>query len=95
MLYVGQDHSRAEMFACHDRQACGKRAATIGQWTGVRVLRRRDLDGTQWTIRRQTAGVSGGPLYMLACEYRQHRATTAHFTVEAAKAHREYAGGGQ
>lgn len=102
-------------FACRDRQACGRRAAQIGQWIGTRVLRRRDLDGTRWTIRRWDdiglRGLSTGPWtsgYVLLCEYRKHRSTSWHPTVQLAKAHRddvvrswearsmrEYAGGGR
>ncbi|MDN4521379.1 hypothetical protein QYF68_26675 [Mycolicibacterium austroafricanum] len=74
-------------YACHDRQACAKRAATVGKWIGMRVLRRRDLDGTRWTIRK--LATSGSPLYMLTCEYRQHRGSTSHFSIEEAKAHRD------
>lgn len=77
-----------EQWACHDRTACGRRASTIGQWTGIRVLRRIDRDGTQWTIRAVSgARVCGCPLYTLICEYRQHRVTSQHLTIEAAKAH--------
>jgi hypothetical protein len=80
-----------EEWACHNRQACGRRTAQIGQWIGVRVLRRTDLDGTQWTIRRQpkrtlTAGPEG---FALICVYRDHRTLSWHTTAEAAKAHRD------
>jgi hypothetical protein len=77
----------------------------LGQWHGKRVLYRQDVDGTRWTIRR-LPGTSGSPVYTLTCEYRQHRVTSSHFSIEAAKAHcedierswcsrslREYAGG--
>lgn len=60
---------------CHNVAACNARVRTLGKWIGTRVLRRTDADGTRWTIRRARDGVSGGPLYTLTCEYRQHRAT--------------------
>lgn len=77
-------------FACHDRRACGRRAKVIGQWVGVRVLRRRDLDGTEWTIRpRRPAPHDRSEGFTLICEYRQHRSRSWHPTVELAKAHRD------
>lgn len=85
-----------EEWACHNRTACGQRAKRIGQWTGVRVLRRVDLDGTRWTIRRHDddglRGMASGPWssgYVLICEYRQHRSTSWHPTAELAKTHRD------
>lgn len=89
MLDLGRGHypNTHQMYACFDRQACDRRAAEVGKWIGTRVLRRRDLDGTRWTIRRLAA--SGSPVWMLTCEYRQHRASTSHFSVDAAKAHRD------
>lgn len=72
---------------CAHPVACTRRQEQLGQWHGKRVFYRQDADGTRWTIRRAREGVSGGPVYTLTCEYRQHRASTSHFTVDAAKAH--------
>lgn len=71
---------------CTHPIACIRRQEQLGQWQGKRVLYRQDADGSQWTIRR-TKGTSGTPLYTLTCEYRQHRVTSQHLTIDAAKAH--------
>lgn len=71
---------------CAHPIACIKRQDQLGQWRGKRVLYRQDADGTRWTIRR-LKGTSGSPIYTLTCEYRQHRMTSSHFSIEAAKAH--------
>ena len=78
---------RIDGWRCTSPIACIKRQEQLGQWIGKRVLRRQDIDGTRWTIRLVTKGVSGGPIFALVCEYREHRAITNHFTIEAAKAH--------
>lgn len=94
-----------DSWKCTHPIACIRRQEQLGQWHGKRVLCRQDADGTRWTIRR-AKGVSGGPLFTLECEYRQHRVASSHFSIEAAKAHcddvvaslearsmRDYAGG--
>lgn len=59
-----------------------------GQWVGKRVLRRIDRDGTEWTIRRASEGVSSNkPWFILACRYRDAHMTSWHLTIDAAKAH--------
>ena len=104
MLYLPRDKfgypSRNDEYACHDRQACKRRAEQLGKWVGTRVIRRHDSDGTRWTILRHdqaarhglAGGAAGGPWdsgFVLMCEYRQHRVLSWHPTVEAAKDHRD------
>ena len=67
---------------------CGR---TLGKWTGQHVLRRRDLNGTQWEIRRAVFAPArpdvAGRDYILIMTYRQHRLTSWHTSPEAAKDH--------
>lgn len=77
---------RIDGYKCTHPIACIRRQEQLGQWHGKRVLYRQDLDGTRWTIRR-LPGTSGNPIYTLTCEYREHRFTSSHFSIEAAKKH--------
>jgi hypothetical protein len=54
------------------------------QWTGKRVLRRLDSDGTQWTIRQ-----NGDGMWLLMCSYRDHTLTSKHPSPATAQAHRD------
>lgn len=75
-------------YVCISIRACIRRMEQEGQWIGKRVLRRIDKGGTEWTIRRGCEGVnSSRPWFVLTCEYRQHRTTSMHVSIEAAKAH--------
>lgn len=96
--YTGWYFKRPDGFECRNPLACAKRAAQLGKWTGTRVLRRQDRDGTRWTIRRHDdLGLRGldlqqGPWtdgWVLICEYRAHRLVSWHPTREKAKAHRD------
>lgn len=79
---------RIDAWKCTHPIACIRRQEQLGQWQGKRVLYRQDADGSRWTIRRtHPKAVFDGSLYTLTCEYRQHRVTSSHFTIEAAKAH--------
>lgn len=82
---------RIDGWECWNLSACIGRMKTLGQWVGTRVQHRRDLDGTQWTIRRapRPGMASSGPWYVLTCQYLQHRTTSWHSTPDAAKAHRD------
>lgn len=76
---------------CTSPIACIRRQERLGQWIGKRVLRRIDIDGTEWVIRKHD-GVgmnSSAPWYVLTMAARQHRLTSIHATPEAAKAHVE------
>lgn len=82
-----------EEWRCGSPRACIRRMEQLGQWVGKRVLRRIDIDGTEWTIRR---GV-GAPVrpdvegldYVLTMSYRDHRLTSWHTSPDAAKTHAE------
>jgi hypothetical protein len=85
---------RIDGWVCRDRPACDARAADIGKWVGVRVLRRTDADGTHWTIRRHddigNRGIIGALCdsgVVLMMQYRDHRLVSQHSDVAAAKAH--------
>jgi hypothetical protein len=95
-------------YRCTNVAACNERVRQLGKWTGVRVLRRRDIDGTQWTIRQHDGiGLSSNvQWWVLTMAYRDHRLSSMHRTPESAKAHvddltaswransiRDYAGG--
>lgn len=89
---------RIDGYRCHNVSACNERVRRLGKWTGARVLRRRDLDGTYWEIRRwDDLGLRGNPAirmpptsgYVLVMRYRDHRLVSTHPTPAAAKAHVE------
>jgi len=84
--YCGWYFKRPDGYECRNRRACAKRVSQAGKWTGTRVLRCREVNGTLWTIRQLP---STRNVWTLTCEYRQHRTMTSHFSIEAAKAHRE------
>jgi hypothetical protein len=75
---------------CRHRAACQRRAQFVGQWVGARVLQRRDPGGALWIIRPATwvdnHSRAGG--FVLTCLYREHRTTSWHPTIDAAKIHR-------
>ena len=76
---------------CTSVRACIRRQEQLGEWIGKRVLRRIDVDGTEWVIRKHDGiGMnSSGPWYVLTMAAREHRLTSMHATPEAAKAHVE------
>lgn len=86
---------RIDGYKCTSPIACIKRMESLGQWEGKRVQRRFDADGTEWTIRRWDdnglRGLSGiAPRtsgYVLIYEHREHRLTSHHASIDAAKAH--------
>lgn len=81
--FCGRAGRMIDEHACHDRPACQRRTALIGRWIGTRVLRRQDLDGTQWTIRKTPAG-----FWTLRVQYRDIVANMSPFeTSDAAKRH--------
>jgi hypothetical protein len=74
---------RIDGWVCRHRPACDARAATVGKWTGARVLRCRERDGTEWTIYRAASGH-----WCLRMKYREHSMlTTGLLSIEAAQAH--------
>lgn len=85
MVEVRSFFGRPDGWKCAHPIPYARRRDQLGQWHGKRVLYRQDADGTRWTIRR----LPGSSLYTLTCEYRQHRMMTSHFTIEAAKSHRD------
>jgi protein gp37 len=79
---------------CQNVAACNERVRNLGKWTGKRVLRRRDRDGIEWTIRRWddlgNRGIVGAFCdsgVVLRMTYRDHRLVSQHADVEAAKKH--------
>ena len=87
---------RIDGYRCSNPVACSRRQQQLGQWVGSRVVRRRDSDGTAWTIRRYDdlglRGMAAGPWtsgFVLICEYREHRMTSNHPSIAAAQAHRD------
>lgn len=74
---------------CRNVGACNERVRRLGKWVGTRVLRRTELDGTEWTIRRHdgTGLSSSGPWCVLTCTYRDLRLSSMHSGPDAAKAH--------
>ena len=88
--------NRIDGWKCTSPIACIRRQEQLGQWIGKRVIIRFDPDGTHWTIRRHDdpglRGMTSGPWssgFVLICEYRQHRSTSWHPTVQLAQAHRD------
>ena len=76
---------RIDGWRCHDVAACNERVRRLGQWIGIHKIRRRDLDGTEWTIYRSAAGT-----WCLRMQYREHSMlTTGLLSIDAAKAHAE------
>lgn len=74
---------RVDGWHCTSSRACIRRTNELGRWTGKRVLRRIDKDGTNWKIFRSAAGT-----YVLQMRYREHSmSTTGLLTIEAAKMH--------
>lgn len=74
---------RLDGYVCASTCTCIRRQEQAGQWIGTRVLHRRDLDGTCWTIRRRDDE------WLLVSEFRDQRLTSHHATIDAAKAHAE------
>jgi hypothetical protein len=79
---------------CASPIACIRRMENFGQWSGKRVLRRVDADGTTWTIRRHddlgNRGIVGALCdsgVVLMMQYRDHRLVSQHADYAAAKAH--------
>jgi hypothetical protein len=80
---------RIKGWKCYHPVACIRRQERAGQWFGKRVLRRVDRDGTRWHIKRAGHELvsSSGEWFVLTCEYREHRMTSWHTTIDQAKAH--------
>lgn len=85
---------RIDDYRCTDVGACNDRVRNLGKWIGKRVLRRRDRNGTEWTIRRHddlgNRGIVGALCdsgVVLMMEYRGHRLVSQHPDIPAAQAH--------